>query len=183
MKLKSENSQLLIIDVQERLAPVMFEMDKMVKNTSIVLEAATHLKIPVLISEQYKKGLGETLKELRKNGPNIVLMEKMHFSCWEDEKIKIHLSDNLNSGKNQFVLVGIEAHICVTQTALDLKTTGKEVFVIADCVTSRKPSSVDLALKRMRAAGCHVINTEMALFEWLNISGTDDFKKISKLIK
>jgi nicotinamidase-related amidase len=182
-KLKAESSQLLVIDVQERLAPVMFEMEKMTKNALITLEAARHLNIPVLVSEQYRKGLGATIEPLRAASSNAPVMEKMHFSCWDDEAMRQHLSENKASGRDQFVLLGVEAHICVAQTALDLAAEGNEVFVVADATTSRESRSVRLALERMRAAGCSIITAEMALFEWLHLSGTEDFKKLSKLVK
>ena len=183
MKLKKEESQLLVIDVQERLAPVMYEMDSMVKNAGIVMDAACHLDIPMLITEQYRKGLGETIEPLRSRAMNSPILEKMHFSCWDDPMIKQHLSENKSQGKSQFVLVGIEAHICVAQTALDLCSAGEEVFVVADGITSRTARSVELALARLGSAGCEIVSAEMVLFEWLHLSGTDDFKKLSKLIK
>lgn len=189
MKLKAEKSQLLVIDVQERLAPVMNEMAAMVKNACVLMEAARELCVPMLISEQYRKGLGETIEPLRiemlRAGANAPapIMEKMHFSCWDDEPMEKHLREVKAGGREQFVLLGIEAHICVAQTALDLAAAGEEVFVVADAITSRTARSVELALARMRDAGCSIVSTEMTLFEWLGVSGTDDFKKLSKLIK
>ncbi len=183
MKLQAKKSQLLVIDVQERLAPVMHDMKAMTKQCVILMEAACHLNIPLMISEQYRKGLGATLPALRDQAQNAPIMEKMHFSCLDDAAMCAHLEDKAQAGRNQFVLTGIEAHICVAQTALDLREAGHQTYVVADAVTARKPRSVEIALDRLRGQGVEVITTEMALFEWLHQSGTDDFKKVSKLIK
>ncbi len=183
MKLKAEKSQLLVIDVQERLVPVMHAMDEMTRQCGALIDAACHLNIPMTISEQYRKGLGATLPVLREKAQNAPVMEKMHFSCFDDPAMRAHLEDNVRSGHRQFVLTGIESHICVAQTALDLREAGHQTYVVADAVTSRKPRSVEIALDRLRGQGVEVITTEMALFEWLHQSGTDDFKKVSKLIK
>ena len=183
MKLQAEKSQLLVIDVQERLAPVMHDMDAMTHQCGTLIEAACHLDIPMMISEQYRKGLGATLAPLREKAQNAPLMEKMHFSCFDDPNMRNYLEEKAKSGHEQFVLTGIEAHICVAQTALDLAAAGHQTYVVADAVTSRKPRSVEIALERLRDEGVKIITTEMALFEWLHQSGTDMFKKISKLVK
>ena len=182
-KLQADKSQLLVIDVQERLAPVMTEMAAMTQNAAIVMQAANALAVPMVISEQYRKGLGATIEPLRAHAGNAPVLEKMHFSCWDDDALKQHLLETKAAGRTQFVLLGIEAHICVAQTALDLRAAGEEVFVVADAVTSRTARSLELALARLRAAGCNIVSAEMVLFEWLHLSGTEDFKKLSKLVK
>ena len=183
MKLHKETSQLVMIDIQERLAPAIYQMEGLTKNCQIMLEAANHLDIPILVTEQYRKGLGVTIAPLSEKAHNAPRMEKSHFSCCDDLDINTYLTNQANQGRRQFVLLGIEAHICVAQTALDLRALGHQVYIIADAVSSRAPLSIDRALERMRQADCQILTTEMALFEWLHQSGTNDFKKLSALIK
>ena len=181
--LEKHRSQLLVIDVQERLYPVTAKPDQVIAKCGILLEAARKLSIPAMISEQYPKGLGATAKALRQMATEAVIMEKISFSCLRDDEIYARLEIAGDEGRDQIVIGGMEAHVCVLQTALDLKKEDYEVFVVADAITSRKASSRKLALARMRDAGIHVINTEMAVFEWLERAGTPEFKVVSKLIK
>ncbi|MBL8643738.1 MAG: hydrolase [Rhodospirillaceae bacterium] len=180
MLLNRAHGQLLIVDVQERLLPAMHEGERMVERCGILMQAAQRLGVPVTISEQYKKGLGPTIARLDNLKGDAPVLEKMHFSCAADAGI-VSRVQGLN--KRQLVIAGIESHVCVLQSALGFKAMGLEVVVVADATTSRKPESVDLALGRYRAAGVGVVNTEMALFEWLHVAGTPEFKDLSKLIK
>jgi nicotinamidase-related amidase len=180
MLLDRSQSQLLVIDVQERLMPAMHEGERMVDKCAVLLQAAQRLGIPITISEQYKKGLGGTVARLDNLKGDAPVMEKMHFSCAADPAIAARVKD---AKRKQVVICGIESHVCVMQSALGFKAQGYDVAMVADAVTSRSPQSVDLAVSRLRHAGVSVVNTEMALFEWLHEAGTPEFKELSKLIK
>ncbi len=185
MLLKRERSCLLVIDVQERLMAAMNEGARLIANTALLVKAARRLGVPVLISEQYPKGLGPTLPELSAMAGSTSavgepVITKMEFSCTEAPG---YLDRLKATGRDQAVLTGIEAHVCVLQTALGLRTLGYPVFVVADAVASRRPDSVALALDRMREAGCSIVTTEMVVFEWLGRAGTPEFKELSALVK
>jgi nicotinamidase-related amidase len=174
-------SQFILVDMQARLSTVM-EQDAMqttIKNCGILAAAANMLEVPVLISEQYPKGLGNTVPELLALLPNIKPVEKTTFSCLAEPKF----SRQLTVDRPQIILAGMEAHICVLQTSLDLQASGKQVFVAEDAIISRSPANKANALARMREAGCVITNTESVVFEWLGKAEGDAFKAISKLIK
>src|SRR4051794_1485939 len=165
---------LAVIDIQERLAAAMPAREAVVRTTGILLEAAGRLGIPVLITEQYPKGLGRTVAELEPRVPGgAVRVEKTAFSgCGA-----------LAISRPQVVIAGMEAHVCVLQTALELAAEGREVFVVADAVCSRTEANSANALARMQAAGVIVTNVESVLFEWLRDAKHDHFRDISKLIR
>lgn len=170
----------MIIDMQTRLSTVMAQdaMQAIIKNCGILAAAANMLEVPVLVSEQYPKALGATLPELLALLPNIKPVEKTTFSCLAEPKF----SRQLTVDRPQIVLAGMEAHICVLQTALDLQNT-KQVFVAEDAIISRSAANKANALARMRDAGIIISNTESIVFEWLGKAEGDAFKAISKLIK
>jgi len=182
MLLDAKLSLLLIIDVQERLIPVIDEPDEIVRSIKILGEAASLLNIPVMITEQSPKALGATVQHIDANGKldTATRFEKIHFSAFKDPEFQ---SSVHQSGRRQAVISGIESHVCVLQTAIDLMNQGYHVFIVADAVTSRTPASKQLALSRMANAGAEIVNTEMVLFEWLEKAGTDQFRSLSKLIK
>lgn len=179
MLVNRERSCLLVIDIQERLHPVMSNTDEVTQNTAMLLQAAKELEVPVLTSEQYPHGLGGTVEALQEHLSGDVV-EKVTFSC-AAEPTYMDAFDALK--RPQAIICGIEAHICVTQTALDLVERGVEVFVVSDATGSRKPDNHRVALDRMMQAGCQVLPTESVLFEWLRVAGTHEFKTISKLVK
>jgi len=183
MQLCPGTSQLLIVDVQERLLPAMHEGERMLKSCDVLLRAANRLRLPVTISEQYPKGLGPTVKRLSTVKGDAAVMEKKHFSCASDPHIAEHISSHAEAGRTQVVVGGIESHVCVLQSALGFKKAGLDVFVVLDAVTSRHPESIDLARGRFDLNQVAVINTEMAVFEWLQVSGTSEFKDLTGLIK
>lgn len=183
MLLDRARAQLLVVDVQDRLLPAMHEGEAMVERCAVLMQAAHRLGIPVTVSEQYRKGLGATAARLDSIKGDAPVMEKMHFSCAADPAISGHVEGLARSGRNQLVICGIEAHVCVTQSALGFHGMGLPVTVISDAVTSRRPESVEVAFGRMSAAGVTLANTEMALFEWLHQAGTAEFKELSKLIR
>jgi nicotinamidase-related amidase len=182
-----EQSQLVIIDMQERLASVMpaDDMRKVTKNCSILLQASFLLDVPVLYTEQYPKGLGHTIPELAELLANKALVtnksciQKTAFSCCAEPAF----NRQLTADKPQVILAGMEAHICILQTALALQAQGKQVFVVEDAVLSRHPMHKANALARLRQAGIIVTNTESMVFEWLGVAEGDAFKQISKLIR
>jgi nicotinamidase-related amidase len=183
MLLNRSRSQLLVVDVQDRLLPAMHEGERMVENCAVLMQAAHRLGIPVTISEQYPKGLGATVARLDNVKGDAPVLEKMHFSCAADKGLSTRVRGLASDGRTQLVICGIEAHVCVLQSALGFADGGLNVCVAADATTSRKPESAALARARFASAGVTVITTEMAMFEWLHIAGTPEFKDLSKLIK
>ena len=173
-------SQLVIIDMQTRLISAMPQeaMQAVIKNCAILAQAATMLEVPILLTEQYPQGLGNTAPELSAFLPNIKPVEKLSFSCMSEPKF----SRQLTRDHSQVIIAGMEAHICVLQTALDLQNS-KQVFVAEDAIISRNPANKTNAIARMREAGCIISNTESIVFEWLGKADGDAFKAISKLIR
>lgn len=183
MLLDAAKASFLLIDVQERLLPAMTGGGDVVKRCGILLAAARTLDLPVTVSEQYPKGLGPTVAPLREAFGNAPVFEKLAFSVWRDAALKAHLIRHHEQGRPLLIAAGIEAHVCVLQSCIDLAKAGFGVFAVADAMASRHPASAALAEARMRDAGVQVINTEMAVFELLGRAGTAEFKDLSKLIK
>ena len=176
MLISAARSCLLIVDVQERLVPAIHEHEKLVAHCAWLMEVAAQLDVPVLMSEQYPRGLGPTLPVLRSMMPKHAIMEKVHFSCGASPECRSRIDA---VGRSQFVVAGVEAHICVLQTCLDLLELGKEVFLVADAVSSRDPRNAELALQRMGRAGVEIVCREMVLFEWAHRAGTAQFRELS----
>ncbi len=181
MLLEAQKSSLLIVDIQSRLLPAMIDPARILDRTSILMQAAEVLKIPVTVSEQYSKGLGHTVPEIAKN--SATTFEKLTFSCWRDATLKSHFINLHEGGRPLVIVAGIEAHVCVLQSCIDLASAGFGVFAVADAMSSRQSASADLALHRLRGAGIQVVNTEMVVFELLEKAGTAEFKALSALIK
>jgi nicotinamidase-related amidase len=174
-------SQFVIIDMQIKLAPAMpaDALQSVVKNCSILAQAANALAVPIVATEQYPQGLGETLPEIKQFLPNNKFIAKMAFSACGEPKF----NQQLQRENSQIILAGMEAHICVLQTALDLLQANKQVFVVEDAIISRNPANKANAIARMRDAGCVIGNTESIVFEWLGNANHDAFKAVSKLIR
>lgn len=183
MLLDAGKASLLIVDVQSRLLPAMADGDGVVLRCSVLVKAAKALDVPIAVSEQYPKGLGHTTDALQVVLGNAAVFEKLNFSCWRDIALRAALINLHDMGRPQIIIAGIEAHVCVLQSALDLAQAGFGVFVVADAVSSRSESSKALALARLGQSGIAVINTEMAVFELLGKAGTPEFKELSLLIK
>ncbi|MFO1370969.1 MAG: hydrolase [Candidatus Competibacteraceae bacterium] len=177
MLMRTETCALLVVDFQERLMPAIHQADEIVANSIWLIQIAQRLGVPVLASEQYPRGLGHTVAAIRDVLPADAFMEKMHFSCAAELSCMRRID---GCGRDQMVIIGVEAHVCVLQTALGLRAVGKEVYLVADGVSSRLPRDVDLALERMRAGGVHIVSREMVAFEWLHQAGTDVFRDISR---
>ena len=172
--------QLLLIDMQERLLPAMAEREAATESCATLLTAARHVGVPIIISEQYPKGLGRTLPKLADLAQTNEIMEKVEFSCFANPELRARLT---GTDRAQTVIAGIEAHVCVLQTALEMAADGRKVFVVADGVTSRKPGSKAIALQRLMAAGVEIVSTEMVLFEWLRSAEAPEFRTLSRLIR
>ncbi len=177
MLLEKARSCLLVVDIQERLLPAIHEAERVVENTGWLLDIASELQAPIVASEQYPKGLGHTAPVLRERIPEGALAEKVHFSCAESPECRKLLEGR---GISQVVITGMEAHVCVLQSAIGLTRRGFEVYVVADAVSSRRASDAELGLARMRSAGVHIVSREMVAFEWLHRAGTETFRAISK---
>jgi isochorismate hydrolase len=177
----SGSALLMVIDIQEKLCKAM-DMEVLARataNVGILLEAARELSIPVLVTEQYPAGLGATVEKLMEAASSVPL-EKMSFSCCGDEGIMARIAE---SGRKKIIVTGMEAHICVFQTVLDLLQKGYDVQVVNDAVISRKKSNWKLGLNLAAAAGAVVSSTETILFQLLKQAGTAEFKKLSKLVR
>ena len=174
-------SQFVMIDVQSRLASVMptDALLTVVKNCGILAQAANMLDVPMVLTEQYPQGLGHTVPELSALIPDVHPIEKIVFSCAAEPRFNRQLTRD----RSQIILAGMETHICIVQTALDLIAAGKQVFVVEDAVISRNPANKTNAISRMREAGCIITNTESVVFEWLGAASGDAFKAVSKLIR
>jgi nicotinamidase-related amidase len=178
MLLERTKSLLLLVDMQERLVPAMADAADVTHRCGVLLKAAYALGVPILASEQYPKGLGSTLPELSEFATQ--RLEKLEFSAYANPGIKEALT---LARQPQLILAGIEAHVCVLQTGLDLIDAGFQVFVVADCVSSRRAESREVALHRVARAGATLITAEMAVFEWLRSASAPEFRAISKLIR
>jgi nicotinamidase-related amidase len=178
--LTTDNTVLVAIDFQERLFPAMHDKEKLLQNVIKLIKGAGVLEIPVVLTEQYPKGLGPTIPEIKELLPGVRPVEKVCFNCCDNETF----CKSLDSLKRKQVLVaGIEAHICVYQTATALARAGYEVRVVSDCVSSREPENKTVALSGMGAAGVSPTTAEMALFELLRVAQGDKFKQISSIVK
>ncbi len=182
--LRAAQSQLLVVDVQERLAPAMYESQTLVAQCARLVQAATRLGVRITVSEQYPKGIGATVAALRDLLPqDAMLFSKMTFSCMGEATLAHRVRTLAQAGRDQVLVCGIEAHVCVLQTAIALQEAGLRAFVAADAISARNPASRDLALRRMERAGVEIVSVEMAMFEWLGKAGTPDFKALMPLIK
>lgn len=178
--LHSDRSQLLIIDVQEKLLPVIQFSEQLLAGIKFLLSTAEIIGIPAFVSEQYPKGLGPTVSQIIDHNITKQVFEKLSFSASQNFlKAMASTADD----RDQIVLVGIETHICVLQTALDLLHQGKQVFVVEDCVGSRNANDQRVGLNRIQAAGGIVTCAESVAFEWCEIAGTPEFKQISRLVR
>ncbi|MDZ7373800.1 MAG: hydrolase [candidate division KSB1 bacterium] len=178
--LRRDQAALLVVDVQERLYPVMWEKERVEAAVRKLIQGFRLLERPIFATEQYPKGLGPTLPSLRELMGGIQPYEKLHFSCCGVEPL---LQELKQRELFQIVLCGIEAHVCVLQTALDMLHLGYQVHVPADAVSSRRELDWQMALERMRRSGVVVTTTESVLFELLELAGTPEFKQIAQLVK
>lgn len=177
MLLNRNSSCCLLIDVQEKLTPLVLRSQVMVERCAWLMQLARALEVPLIVSEHYTKGLGHTVEALQSFVITPPKIDKVHFSCYQDPVFQKQWQA---IDKKQAVLFGIETHVCVLQTALDLHEAGVEVFVVVDAVSSRKELDHHTGLKRMAHLGIQLVTSEMVFFEWLKQAGTLEFKTLSK---
>jgi len=179
--LRPEECALAVIDIQEKLLPPIWESERMVRNSQLLIRMASAMNLPVLVSTQYAKGLGQTVPEIASLLPNVNVIDKLEFGCFGNGEYCSSLSKL--SERNTMLLCGMETHICVMQTALGALNQGMNVHVAADAVSSRTELNWKLGLSRMQAAGAVISSTEMMLYELMGKSGTATFKEMLKWIK
>ncbi len=180
--LKRDAAVLVIIDIQERLVPAMKPdiKDSVIKNCGHLIELSKMLSIPIVLTEQYPKGLGHTVTEIKDALPSYKPVEKLTFSCCEEPNF---LTEIRKLNKKTIVLTGMETHICVLQTCGGLLKEGFNVHLVSDAVCSRAKANWKTAIEFMRDAGAVITSTETVLFHLLKVAGTEEFKAISKRIK
>jgi len=178
--LDKDDAVLLIIDIQERLATVMKQREPVVKNCIHLVELAKMLHVPLAVTEQYPKGIGPTVDEIKHVLPAYQPIEKLTFSCCEEPSF-LHMIKSLN--KKTLILTGMETHICILQTCIGLLQSGFHVHIVKDAVCSRTKENWKTACEYMRDAGAVITCTETVLFQLLKTAGTEEFKTISKRIK
>ena len=180
LRLKTSDTFLLVVDVQERLARVMERREEVTENIRVLIRLAKLMDFPIVLTQQYTKGLGPTVEPIASDLKGVDHVEKIHFSCCGEEGFT-KLIDGL--GRKSVLLTGMEAHICVLQTALDLLGAGYNLHVPWDAVCSRADGNRDRALDLMERAGAVITSTESAAFQVLERAGTPEFKEISSLLK
>jgi nicotinamidase-related amidase len=178
-KLTKEGSILVVVDMQDKLLHAIHDWTGVLENTLKMISFARTLAVPAIYTEQYPKGLGPTVASIVELLPALPL-EKTVFSCFGADRFVAELE---RTGAHTLVLVGIEAHICVTQTALEALARGYKVHVVADAVGSRSPVNKELGLAKLRQAGAVISTVEIALYEWLERSDSAEFKAVLPLIK
>ncbi|HEX5435034.1 MAG TPA: hydrolase [Candidatus Angelobacter sp.] len=179
--LRPEECTLAVIDIQEKLLPPIWEKERMVRNSQLLIRMAKEMKLPVLVSTQYANGLGHTIPEIASLLPNAQVVDKLEFGCFGNGDYCSAVGKLAD--RNTLLLCGMETHICVMQTALGALNQGMNVHVAADAVSSRTELNWKLGLGRMQAAGAVISSTEMMLYELMGKSGTPMFKKMLKWIK
>lgn len=174
MLIDKNDATLLVVDVQEKLLPAVSDAEGMLARCCWLVAAAHDLGLPVWFSEQYSKGLGHTEAALLAAAPEAPVLEKIYFSCVAGDGLPAAIMQ-----RGQVIVCGMEAHVCVLQTVLELLALGKTVFVVADAVASRSEIDRELGLQRMQAAGAVLVTREMVLFESLRMAGSELFRQIS----
>jgi nicotinamidase-related amidase len=174
--LDRERAALVVVDVQEAFRPAVERFADVVDGTAKLIQGARALGLPVIVTEQYPKGLGRTVAEIAQHLDGVEPVEKVCFSAAQAENFTLH-------GKDQALICGIETHVCVSQTAHDLLEQGIEVHVASDAVASRTDDNRDVGLHKMETAGAVITSVETALFELLGAAGTDEFKQVQRLVR
>lgn len=181
MLIDAARSVLVSVDVQERLCPVMCDPRRVLVEGARLVQGAKMLDVPVIVTEQYPEGIGPTMVDIRSHVTPDEVITKRTFSAMREPAFADRLA---TLGRSQVVVAGIEAHVCVSQSALEMKAAGYDVFVVAEACASRRPEHADEAMRRLAAAGCSIVAVEAVLFEWLADSRNPKFRDVlSKLIK
>ena len=176
---KREDVAFILIDIQERFLPVIHNIQAVIDNANRLVGGAAILKIPLVVTEQYPRGLGHTVDAINL-GKEQDIIEKISFDCFGCDDFVRKLE---NIGAKSLVIFGIEAHVCVLKTALEAAARNYETYVVGDAVSSRTEENKILALERLRQSGVFIVSTEMILFQLMDCAGTDEFRAISKLVK
>lgn len=176
MRIEREHTAAIVVDYQEKLVPVMKEKEQLIHNSEILIKGLKILDIPMYITQQYTKGLGMSTPEIREAAETTEYIDKIAFTAYDAVKWKLR-------AKKYVIVCGIEAHICVLQTVIDLKAAGFIPVLVADCISSRNKSDKQIAIERARQEGAIVTTYESLLFELLKVAGTETSKKIQKLIR
>lgn len=180
MRINKENTVGLVIDMQERLVPAMEGQEELLNNCQVLINGLQELGLPLLVTQQYSKGLGETVEPIRSIIKDFKTIEKKDFSCCDETTFANEL-EKLNA--TNIIICGIESHVCVLQTAIDLKEAGLNPVIVMDCVSSRSYDNIDLAAERFRYEGIMMTSYESILFELTRSASAPEFKAISKLVK
>jgi nicotinamidase-related amidase len=180
-RLDKDRTVIVVVDLQERLLPAIRDRERVLGNARLLLRLAQAASLPVVLTTQYKKGLGELLPEVTALAPSATPIDKVSFGCFGDASFQARLVDL--KGRDQLVVSGVESHICVAQTVLGALDNGYRVHVASDAVGSRTEENRQVGLLRMQAAGAVVTSTEMAIYELLSRSDSDAFKKMLPYLK
>lgn len=180
MRILADQTAAVVVDCQERLIPAMNGRDELVERLKILLAGLNALGVPMVVSEQYRKGLGVTISELEPFLENAPHFEKFSFSCLDTEELHAAVTE---MGKPNVIVCGTETHVCVMQTVIDLAAAGYRPVVVADCVGSRTVLDKAYGLERMKSEGAMIVTSESILFELTRKAGTDAFRTISRLVK
>jgi nicotinamidase-related amidase len=180
--LEASQCALVVVDIQEKLLPTIFNREELVRNTQLLIRLAGILEIPVLMSAQYPRGLGDTVPEIAELLPGVEQVNKMDFGCFGCDEFRRALR-GLPGNRTTLLFCGMECHICVMQTALGALQNGYMVHLASDAVGSRTEANWKVGLRRMEAAGCVISSTEMMIYELLRRSGTAEFKQLLPFLK
>lgn len=180
MRILKEKTAAVIIDIQERIFPAIDGHEKLAGKVMMLIEGLKVLGVHIIVTEQYVKGLGPTIPAIAEKIEGINRIEKASFSCCDEPGFMMELA---SSGKEFVIIAGIESHVCVLQTAIDLQQSGYHPVVVEDCVSSRNPNDKRMAIERMRKEGVILTTSEAILFELLRYSGGETFKAVSRLVK
>ncbi len=180
MKLDRSRAVLAVIDVQEAFRPAVLDFEQVARNAGVLVQGARRMGVPVLVTEQYPKGLGKTVPEVADHLDGVEPLEKVCFSAVDAPGFHSTIKGLV---RDQVLLCGIESHVCVNQTADDLLAAGLEVHVATDAVSSRTEHNRELGIHKMEQSGAHLTSVETALFELLRAAGTPEFKDIQKLVR
>ncbi len=182
--MRRDASHLLIVDVQERLAPHVHDHSHIVANCARLVGYARRLGVPVTVSEHNPAGIGRTVRQLAEIlGSAVPRLEKISFSCWREPALRERMVRLRQEGRRSIVVAGMESHVCVGQTVLDLLASEFEVFVVADAVGSRSPQVRDVAIRRLLQAGAAIVSHEMVAFEWLERADAPEFRDVLGMLK
>jgi len=183
MLITKENTAVLFVDLQERLVPAMNEGEEAIRRSAILSEGAKAMNVPRVFVRQYPKGLGDIAQGLRETMDDLVPFDKIDYSAVKDEAILEKLTELKEQGIENILTCGMESHVCVLQTCIDLVEEGFQPFMVADCSASRTVFDKEIGMRRAMQEGVLLTTVESALFELCAKAGTDEFKAISKLVK